>query len=73
MKIKVVSKHGDWGEIDLIGPVVVRKGHSKGQQVLHDETTETDYFFNTADGTFDGTGHAVCWEPKEEQDAMQGT
>lgn len=76
MKITVWYRDGDIRTIDVVGPLTVQASpHPESMMdVLHDEGTGWDYWFNK-DGSFDGTGIAgPCNDLTSEEAAgiMQG-
>ena len=68
MRLTVWYRNGDIRTIDVVGPLKV-VAHSGGTiDILHDEGTGWDYWFNK-DGSFDGTGMSCHAESLDSDEA----
>jgi hypothetical protein len=72
MKITLWHNDGEIRTVDLVGPLRVIPHPTGTFDVLHDEGTGWDYWFNK-DGSFDGTGMSAADLTLEEaKGIMQG-
>jgi hypothetical protein len=59
MKLITTHRDGTCETLELVGPLSIIRHPSGQMEIIHDAGTGADYWFDTANGYFDGAGCSI--------------